>query len=84
MISDQPSPSQYEDVDYETEHTQRQKRLAFNDPVHSTSLKDTLQTQVRISLMSYYLIYSIIAQKLKIFSKLLVGRVAKNSRGYSI
>jgi len=49
MITDQPSPSQYEDVDYETEHAQRQKRLVFSDPVHSTSLKDTLQSQVRIS-----------------------------------
>lgn len=48
MITDQPSPSQYEDVDYETEHAQRQKRLAFSDPVHSISLKDTLQSQVRI------------------------------------
>lgn len=49
MITDQPSPSQYEDVDYETEHAQRQKRLVFSDPVHSISLKDTLQSQVRIS-----------------------------------
>lgn len=49
MITDQPSPSQYEDVDYDTEHAQRQKRLLFNDPVHSISLKDTLQSQVRIS-----------------------------------
>jgi len=48
MITDQPSPSQYEDVDYDTEHAQRQKRLLFNDPVHSISLKDTLQSQVRI------------------------------------
>lgn len=46
MITDQPSPSQYEDVDYETEHAQRQKKLAFSDPVHSISLKDTLQSQV--------------------------------------
>lgn len=46
MISDQPSPSQYEDVDYETEHAQRQKRLVFSDPVHSISLKDTLQSQL--------------------------------------
>lgn len=49
MITDQPSPSQYEDVDYETEHAQRQKRLVFSDPVHSISLKDTLQSQVRFS-----------------------------------
>lgn len=48
MVTDQPSPSQYEDVDYETEHAQRQKRLVFSDPVHSISLKDTLQSQVRI------------------------------------
>ncbi|XP_071559337.1 importin-11 isoform X1 [Temnothorax nylanderi] len=46
MIADQTSPSQYEDVDYETEHAQRQKRLVFNDPVHSISLKDTLQSQL--------------------------------------
>ncbi|XP_029165906.1 importin-11 [Nylanderia fulva] len=46
MNTDQPSPSQYEDVDYETEHAQRQKRLAFSDPVHSISLKDTLQSQL--------------------------------------
>ncbi|XP_012055952.1 PREDICTED: importin-11 [Atta cephalotes] len=46
MITDQPSPSQYEDVDYDTEHAQRQKRLLFNDPVHSISLKDTLQSQL--------------------------------------
>ncbi|XP_011865006.1 PREDICTED: importin-11 [Vollenhovia emeryi] len=46
MITDQPSPSQYEDVDYETEHAQRQKRLVFSDPVHSISLKDTLQSQL--------------------------------------
>lgn len=46
MISDQPSPSQYEDVDYETEHEQRRRRLAFGDPVHSVSLQDTLQNQV--------------------------------------
>lgn len=48
MITDQPSPSQYENVDYETEHAQRQKRLVFSDPVHSISLKDTLQSQVSI------------------------------------
>ncbi|KAG7205080.1 hypothetical protein KM043_005455 [Ampulex compressa] len=46
MISDQPSPSQYEDADYDTEHEQRRKRLAFSDPVHSISLKDTLQNQL--------------------------------------
>ncbi|XP_012268880.2 importin-11 [Athalia rosae] len=46
MISDQPSPSQYEDVDYETEHEQRRRRLAFGDPVHSVSLQDTLQAQL--------------------------------------
>ncbi|XP_020288528.1 importin-11 isoform X2 [Pseudomyrmex gracilis] len=46
MITDQPSPSQYEDVDYETEHAQRQKKLIFSDPVHSISLKDTFQNQL--------------------------------------
>ncbi|XP_012521564.2 importin-11 [Monomorium pharaonis] len=46
MVTDQPSPSQYENVDYETEHAQRQKRLVFSDPVHSISLKDTLQSQL--------------------------------------
>ncbi|KAK2588464.1 hypothetical protein KPH14_004450 [Odynerus spinipes] len=45
MISDQPSPSQYEDADYETQHEQRRKKLAFSDPVHNLSLNDTLQTQ---------------------------------------
>ncbi|XP_025988131.1 importin-11 [Solenopsis invicta] len=46
MITDQSSPSHYENVDYETEHAQRQKRLVFSDPVHSISLKDTLQSQL--------------------------------------
>ena len=46
MISDQPSPSQYEDVDYDTEHQLRRRKLALSDPVHSVSLKDTLQTQL--------------------------------------
>lgn len=53
LIGDQPSPSQYEEVDYETEHTQRQKKLAFTDPVHNVSLKDTVQHQVSESLMSF-------------------------------
>ncbi|EFN85422.1 Importin-11 [Harpegnathos saltator] len=46
LIGDQPSPSQYEEVDYETEHAQRQKKLAFTDPVHNVSLKDTVQQQL--------------------------------------
>ncbi|XP_014473322.1 PREDICTED: importin-11 [Dinoponera quadriceps] len=46
LIGDQPSPSQYEEVDYDTEHTQRQKKLAFTDPVHNVSLKDTVQHQL--------------------------------------
>lgn len=45
MINDQPSPSQYEDVDYETQHVQRRKKLVYSDPVHNLSLNDTLQTQ---------------------------------------
>ncbi|XP_043499006.1 importin-11 [Polistes fuscatus] len=45
LLSDQPSPSQYEDVDYETEHGQRRKRLAYNDPVHNLSLHNTLTNQ---------------------------------------
>lgn len=47
MITDEHSPSQYDDVDYETEHAQREKRLALSDPVHNISLKDTFQGQVR-------------------------------------
>ncbi|XP_015591574.1 importin-11 isoform X2 [Cephus cinctus] len=46
MIGEQSSPSQYEDVDYETEHAQRKRRLAIGDPVHSVSLKDTFQSQL--------------------------------------
>lgn len=40
------SPSQYDDVDYDTEHEQRRKRFVLNDPVHSVTLKDTLQNQL--------------------------------------
>lgn len=49
MITEQLSPSQLEDVDYETEHAQRQRRLDYSDPVHTIALKDTFQSQVRIS-----------------------------------
>lgn len=69
MITDQPSPSQYEDVDYETEHAQRQKRLVFGDPVHSISLKDTLQSQVRIS-REYFLDFLDKCLKTEIFFKI--------------
>ena len=67
MITDQPSPSQYEDVDYDTEHAQRQKRLLFNDPVHSISLKDTLQSQVRISYKYFLYFFGQLSKDIKSF-----------------
>ncbi|KAF7386417.1 importin-11 isoform X1 [Vespula maculifrons] len=45
MISDPPSPSQYDDVDYDTLHGQRRKKLALSDPVHNLSLNNTLHNQ---------------------------------------
>lgn len=78
MITDQPSPSQYEDVDYETEHAQRQKRLVFSDPVHSISLKDTLQSQVRTTRINSEL-FGTVAPRPKSFSKLLVDHAARYS-----
>lgn len=61
MITDQPSPSQYEDVDYETEHAQRQKKLIFSDPVHSISLKDTFQNQVSdLVITSFFVTFLIV------------------------
>lgn len=46
MISDQTTSLHDDDVDYETEHEKRRKRLSYNDPVHSASLKYTLQSQL--------------------------------------
>lgn len=83
LIGDQPSPSQYEEVDYETEHAQRQKKLAFTDPVHNVSLKDTVQHQVSESLVgSRKMVYCFNSEDLS--SKSLVGRVAKNGGRQSI
>ena len=46
------SPTQYEDVDYETEHAKRKKDIEINDAVHRVSLRDVLQSQVNICLYS--------------------------------
>lgn len=46
-ISGQSSPSQYEDEEYGNKSEQRKRRLDFNDPLSSISLKDTLQNQVK-------------------------------------
>ncbi|XP_033230848.1 importin-11 isoform X2 [Belonocnema kinseyi] len=43
---DELSPSQYEDVDYETEHAKRKRDIEINDAVHRVSLKDVLQSQL--------------------------------------
>ncbi|XP_012282091.1 importin-11 [Orussus abietinus] len=46
MLSGQPSPSQYDDTEYETEDEQRKNRLDINDSVHNVSLKETFQSQL--------------------------------------
>ncbi|XP_053971959.1 importin-11 [Hylaeus volcanicus] len=45
-ISEQSSPSQYEDDDYGNAHEQRTRKLYFIDPQNCTSLKSTLQNQL--------------------------------------
>lgn len=41
-----PSPSQYDDVDYKTEHDHRRKQLAASDPVYKLELKNYFQSQL--------------------------------------
>jgi len=77
MITEQLSPSQLEDVDYETEHAQRQRRLDYSDPVHTIALKDTFQSQVTISHELSFSLLDFVAQILKILLKLLVDHAAK-------
>ena len=46
LLTEHSTPSQDDDVDYETEHDHRRKQLAVSDPVHTIVLKDYFQSQV--------------------------------------
>jgi hypothetical protein len=52
MIDHDYSPSQFEDIGYETEHSLRKRRVCFNDPVHCIVLSELLQNQVSIKKIS--------------------------------
>lgn len=82
MITEQLSPSQLKDMDYETEHAQRQRVLDYNDPVHTIALKDTFQSQVRI--FHKFFLLKFVVQILKTLLTSLVDHAAKYSRRKSI